>query len=241
MFSFWKCGRCQLFNSEDRNNCQACFNEQTQLSPLGHIMHEQSLLFHGYIRMHILNDLFTQTFNIISIDVINLCYEFYKLDIKTLMIEEDASLDFEEATTFTEKQEAEKEIIEQVYTSLCSSDKQEYYMAYRIMKSLDDFGIYCSATNYNNLGLVLNKLGDSALFKDEVMVAFRKATELDPENSVYRYNYGSIYVEREDYKQALIHFKLASGAILQRAFQTLRGFGSLHCYQLLKRPFRTLW
>ena len=85
MLSSWKCEHCDLFNPSERIKCQACFNKQTKSSPLDQIMHEQDLLFNGFMRTEIVNQI-TQS-NIMTTDVINVCHQFFELNIFTLMKE----------------------------------------------------------------------------------------------------------------------------------------------------------
>ena len=54
---------------------------------------EQKLLFDGFMRMEILNDLNTDNDQPIPIDVINLCFQFYKPDICLQYKEDDDILD----------------------------------------------------------------------------------------------------------------------------------------------------
>ena len=54
---------------------------------LDEIMHSQKSLFDGYMRMQILNILSNNFTEIVSTDVINLCYTFFAIKIKSLMEE----------------------------------------------------------------------------------------------------------------------------------------------------------
>ena len=74
MLSLWKCEYCDLNNFPENKQCQACFNNATRLSPIGRIMYDQDLLFHGYVRLRILAHL---NVTLIPYDVMNVCKLFY--------------------------------------------------------------------------------------------------------------------------------------------------------------------
>ena len=89
MLSLWKCLECGVYNYPLHQVCKACFNEYPkQLSPIDRIMSQQMLLFDGYLRMEIFNNLSTK---IISQDIINLCNKFYFV---TINIETITNKDF---------------------------------------------------------------------------------------------------------------------------------------------------
>ena len=140
MFSWWKCKYCDLLNLEDNNQCQACFNLKIQLSPIEHIMAEQQLLFDGFLRMEILNNLTNNFSKILCDDVINLCHTFYKLEIKPLMsdiVDELISENEEKYLSLTldfNQQKAE------IFTLLCLTDQftenKEFFIAFQIIHML---------------------------------------------------------------------------------------------------------
>ena len=85
MLSLWRCDECNLLNPDDKLLCQACFSPGKGLSLRKQIVHDQKLLFHGFIRTEIINDLSRPFNKLLSRDVTNLCNKFYALDIKLLM------------------------------------------------------------------------------------------------------------------------------------------------------------
>ena len=75
MFSMWQCYNCELLNYDYKQRCQACFEATKTLSPLQLIDFKQELLYHGYLRM------INITNKIIPMDIINLGFEFYKVEM----------------------------------------------------------------------------------------------------------------------------------------------------------------
>ena len=116
MFTTWKCVHCGLSNYDTRNHCQACFNKPTNLSPIQLISHQQNVAFHGYIRMQILNHLLNQT---TPIDVINLCYKFYNINISSLIPPKPRSKD-----------------IRSIAVKCCNN--RELYMAHRLLSIIPE-------------------------------------------------------------------------------------------------------
>ena len=77
MFAWWKCEDCNIENYSSWVNCHKCFKTATQLPPLEAIEHEQKLLFDGFMRTEVLNNLNHTIIKIFTTDVINLCDKFY--------------------------------------------------------------------------------------------------------------------------------------------------------------------
>ena len=115
--------------------CQACFNERPPLSvidrtllnqkepllePLAQSLYDQQLIFDAFMGTEILNDISSDISRIMSADVMHRCYQFYSIDLKSLINESGSSFD-ENAQLL-------------VYNKLV--DNGEYFMAYYILQSL---------------------------------------------------------------------------------------------------------
>ena len=146
MLSLWKCFECDLHNYPLYHLCQACFNKcPHQLSPVDRILSQQKLLFDGYLRMEIINNLSTK---IISQDIINLCYQFYfvTIDIETITKKDFYSKEYQKLLYKLAKQymAGGKYFISlQLFTTLAKStaelDKLQYYSTRRIAEIYDYF------------------------------------------------------------------------------------------------------
>ena len=77
MLSLWNCQYCGLNNYPQNEQCQACFNDATQLSPLDQIKYKQRITAEGYLKLE------TSCNNLTPVDIINLCIKFYEIDIKS--------------------------------------------------------------------------------------------------------------------------------------------------------------
>ena len=85
MFTSWKCQNCDYANEISNKHCVSCKKPQTKQSPIGEIINHQQLLFEGYIRKNILNNLTTAATSLMTDDVINLCNQFFTLNIIQLL------------------------------------------------------------------------------------------------------------------------------------------------------------
>ena len=69
-FTLLECDYCE-------GKCEKTFDK----SPLDEIMKQQDLIFDGFMRLQVFNHLSQQFVQLIPSDVINLCMEFFKIDI----------------------------------------------------------------------------------------------------------------------------------------------------------------
>ena len=206
MLSSWKCVHCDLFNPSKRMECQACFNKQTKASALDQIMHEQQLLFDGFMRTEILNQISNKLSNIVATDVINVCHQFFELNIFTLMNEIQIEDRMASALGFDYKESA---ILEKLATKLYH--KNEFFVGYKLLTFLlkQDKKYRASWTNtinsrlHNKLGCLLHRWLQLDAAKHEFMISM----ELLPDSCVYRYNFASILMEIGDHESALTEFQ----------------------------------
>ena len=124
------------------------------------IMDAQRLLFDGYLRIEIMINLSDAFTKILSNDVINLCYTFFKLEIKSLTHQHLQKL-LDRKDNVTE---------EFALSDLCNilRKQHEFWIAYKILKML--ISIRDSAYYQNLLGLTLEDWGKTYL--DDAIKAF---------------------------------------------------------------------
>ena len=192
MLTSWKCEFCDSSNDMVNNTqCCKCHKNQTQLSPIGEIMHNQKLLFDGFMRIKLLSNLSKEALKIMTEDVVNLCSKFYTLHIVSIMekCRKKVLRTFEGSWI---RDGVEPDILKILsYLSDELIENKEYFIAYKTLKILlkyeDDKGIW---DEYHRLlGKILYAWGmqtDDIDIKNESLSEFEKAVELEPDNVMYR-------------------------------------------------------
>ena len=141
MLTSWKCDFCDSINDMINNinkQCCTCHNDQTQLSPIGQIMHSRKLLFDGFMRIKILSNLSKDALKIMTKDVLNLCSKFYTIHIISIMEEckQELLRDDRNAWMVWEynKDQADMFALSNLSDELI--ENEEYFPAYKILKML---------------------------------------------------------------------------------------------------------
>ena len=123
---------------------------------LDDFMHSQKLLFDGYMRMQILNTLSDDFTKIVCTDVINLCYTFFAIKIKSLMEEHfDVLCEDDDNYELSEKTHSDPDVQIFVLANLCNtfSKGNEFWIAYKIIRMI--LSIKDEAAYHNQLNLIL--------------------------------------------------------------------------------------
>ena len=153
------------------------------------ISNDQKLLFDGYIRLQILS-LFHDTVAVmVSMDVINLCSKFFKLDMEHLLPGDNDKFRFD---------------LQEFCDRLSSNN--EYRVAYKITKAL--IKSRETSDRQNQLGILCSNWCDETM--DEALQAYERAIELGPYDDTYRYNYGLALRDQGKIEQALTQLQQAA-------------------------------
>ena len=198
MLSWWKCAHCDLFNNANNKHCQACFNE-AELSPLQQIMHEQNLLFDGFMRMKILKNISQPFSKLIARDVIKLCHKFSILVIDLLIKNTLARLKQYASNWWLEldehKKEAEMYIIEELIDKLINN--HEYFLATKMINALINFSPFSKhlgSISHYNYGINFKMMGEYKL----ALKQFESAIEINPSDPDFYIKAASCYRRLND-------------------------------------------
>ena len=169
--------------------------ECTQSIQLDDILHQQNLLFDGFVRTEILNNLSNVFQKLLTQDVIKLCSTFYELNIKLLS---------------KNKNEAEGL---HIFAKKCTKNN-EYFIAHKIMQLLIRY-YPNKAIYYHTYAEILSCYN----LMDEADTAYQTAISIAPNNKQYIYNYGLFLQKQKKYRLALAQFINSDDAeyIFQRA------------------------
>ena len=92
MLTSWICQSCDKINDTTNSQCIQCNEYQTSFSPIDQIMSDQQLLFDGFMRIKILNNLSNHAKKIMCDDIIDLAQKFHTIPIVSLMKESTETL-----------------------------------------------------------------------------------------------------------------------------------------------------
>ena len=150
----------------------------------------QQLLFEGYMRTQILNDLSEDASIIYSNDVTNLCNTFYFLHIESLLKECRSELLQNEENN---GMNGEEHIIDELCFKFMAN--KEYFPAFKIYQILIKHNIYelSPGVYHHGLAVVLDSWNKETIRDDDTakitMEEYETAIELLPDNDGIRYDY----------------------------------------------------
>ena len=124
----------------------------------------------------------------------------YKLEIKSLydqnlkVLTADGANQWLKISSNTSIQTSISESDLYVLSDLCDNlcETKEFWIAYKIMKQITS--LKDEATYHNHLGLILRNWVNFRITTDEISKAYQRAIELDPNEAVFRYNYGFAFL-----------------------------------------------
>ena len=221
MLSLWQCAYCDLKNYPQNNHCQACFKISTQLSPIDTIIHQQQLLFYGFIRIKIANHMTNS--QIIPNDVINLTLKFYELPIKSLMSQQTKDLNLSPENKSLQEQHSLFGI------SIECKGNHEYFISYKILTLLTK----CDETESYYHCLLGSLLKDMNMIK-EATYHLQTAITLDPHIPEHRYDFGLLLKKQAEYQLALEQFlKCKEMDLSSQSVESRFVFQCAYCYMKL--------
>ena len=122
---------------ESKEQCSIA-NDGKSLFSVTKMVNDQRLLFDGYLRMEVLDNLSNEIERMVSADVIHLCQTFYILEIKTLMDQHYKSViekdDYQWLRNLDNQHEIEQDVLNELHVIFCDND--EFWMACKILKLL---------------------------------------------------------------------------------------------------------
>ena len=208
MLNWWKCTHCELSNFAEKQQCQACFKKKTKTSSLDQIMHDQRLLFDGFLRMEILNHLTQNSSKLLSHDVINLCHTFYILKIESLMKDVNEEYKSEGKCSWLNQQKFERRAELFILVTLANKliDNREFFVAIEILRTLAETNVNISYKTYAivqyNYGISFKRLGEYQL----ALRQFQKAIDLSSDDADFYMKAASCYQRLQDNDAAKIQF-----------------------------------
>ena len=170
----------------------------------------QKLLFDGYLRIHILNDLSNDATKILTMDVINLSNTFYTVSLNTLWNNSKAQL--KETKGDDWMQNCHESTICYHTTDLLTDEmivNGEFFIACELLKILlDDMNNQEYYAKYHYFFAVILHTWNGNTLRDEtiscqVINEYQKALELEPTNYAIRSHYGEHLEEMGKYEQSL--------------------------------------
>ena len=190
----WVCADCQKLNQKESIQCESCFRFKAESSLFKVIMHAQQLLFDGYIRTEIVNDVSMRVTNLLNIHVIKLCNKFHNIDIKS---EKDKA-----GTEFRKKYQKwielnQKQAEIHVLVNLCEQLTlcKQFFIAHKLCESLTQI-IDIEPSLHHTMTLILTNWNNYKHqgFEQKIISEYERAIELDPKSSIYRHNFG-VYLD----------------------------------------------
>eukprot|EP01084_Bolivina_argentea_P187965 323665_1 len=183
------------------------------------IQTKQKLLFYGFIRIKITQIILDYIPN----DIVNLIFEFFKVNINQLCVE------IKHSNTFTEI--SDKYLtMKTLYKSASMLRKQHnFFIANEILSILTQLN-HEKAKYFNEKGLVLKLWGE--LTSSEI--CYKRAIELKSTSCTQRWNYGLLLEEQERYAEALEQFQCARRLDIHKKKHCEYIFEIAYCYQKLK-------
>ena len=219
MLSSWKCSKCETYNSDSIDKCTDCNQAQDVLSPISKIMHQQQLLFDGYMRMQILSYLSNNASKLMTDDVLTVGNKFYTLHIMALMNKCKHNLQSEDDHLgWLDAEERKNDADLYILRNLCSElfENNEWFITYKVLKMLleyyesDKDDTFWEPYTNNYLGSVLFDWNQETIndkdIADETKHHYEKAIELKPDAVGYRLSYGEFLEDWTEFELAKIQF-----------------------------------
>ena len=212
-----------MLTSCSLENCRAtkdtkCNGNGSYLSAIDDIIHEQQLLFGGYMRMEILNNLSEDASKIISDDVLFECNKFYILPILPLMeaSRQEYLINYNDdnASEWLNDEERKDEADMYCINDICHdlSTNNEYWQEYKLIHVLLKYDTDDDLLNNTNryYGMLCRLLARWYKGNEQGMIkAFEELLRLEPGNWEILKEFGDAFRRQSKNKKAIDKYLIA--------------------------------
>ena len=219
-FKTWKCPDCAYERNDGKSGCDSCIKKAKVTSIPTDILNMQQLLFDGYFRTNILNNISSNASNIMSTDIVNLCNKFFIIQLSPIMEQFRQELLKQEPASHTWLNNEDEKVEVDLYTLEVVSDamikNKEHYLADKILKILVKYEDKPGQAHCHYLmgGLLFSwnaeSMKNDTKALNEAVNEYEAAIDIatsDDHRSIYRFNLGCKLKGIEKYKLALDRFK----------------------------------